>query len=70
LEPSVKVTVPVGEPRLELTVAVRVTFWPYEEGFKLEVWLTMEGAGEICCRTGGETTPEWPESPLYVPVIA
>ena len=32
VEPSLKVTVPVGVPAPELTVAVKVTAWPKTEG--------------------------------------
>jgi len=35
-EPSLKVTVPVGVPPLEVTVAVNVTEAPYVDGFREE----------------------------------
>ena len=36
LLPFLKVTVPVGVGPAEVTVAVKVTVWPYFDGFKLE----------------------------------
>ena len=36
VEPSLKVTVPVDVPPGALTVAVKVTGWPYADGFSEE----------------------------------
>jgi len=45
--PSLKVTVPVGEPGL--TVAVNVTDWPYTEGFAEDDKLMMAAAWLTVC---------------------
>lgn len=37
VEPFLKVTVPVGVPPLEVTVAVKVTDWPEVDGLREEV---------------------------------
>jgi hypothetical protein len=37
VEPFLKVTVPVGVPPLDVTVAVKVTDWPDFDGFREEV---------------------------------
>jgi hypothetical protein len=55
-EVSENVTVPVGVPLLELTAAVKVTFCPYKEGFKLELKLTVAAPVVTCCTIGAEVT--------------
>ena len=57
--PSLNVTEPAGVPPPDVTVALKVTFWPSTEGFVLEVtvvtvpaWLT------VCTKGGDETLPE------------
>src|SRR5436305_9731646 len=60
--PSLKVTVPVGLPEPEppclLTVAVKVTFWPEQDGFLLEAKVVVEVASvNVVCAV---TPDDWP----------
>ena len=43
--PSLKVTVPVGTPTVDVTVAVNVTDWPTHDGFRLETRAVPVAAG-------------------------
>jgi hypothetical protein len=51
--PSKSVTVPVGVPAVEVTLAVNVTGLQYTEGFGSEERLMLVLAGFTVCVTGG-----------------
>jgi len=52
--PSRNVTVPVGMPAGELTVAVKVTGWPKTLGFTEEIDVTVVAALFTVCDNGEE----------------
>ncbi len=54
LAPSRNVTVPVGMPAGELTVAVKVTGWPKTLGFAEEIAVTVVAALFTVCDNGEE----------------
>jgi hypothetical protein len=64
------VTVPVGVPPVEVTVAVNVTDCPRSARFRLEVRAVAVGALFTVCCTAEEALVAWVESPPYVAVIA
>ena len=43
--PSRKLTVPVGSPAVDVTVAVNVTDWPINDGLRLEARAVAVAAG-------------------------
>ena len=59
MAPSVKVTVPVGVPAPEVTVAVNVTDCPAVDGFTLEPSAVLVGAPVVTV---------WVSGPLVLPV--
>src|SRR6266581_2818965 len=68
--PSLKVTVPVGVPRLwSETVAVKVTDWPNTEGFVEEVNVVVVLSLLTVCVSVGEVLPLTLASPPYTAVI-
>lgn len=58
---SVKVTVPVGTPLLEETVAVKVSAWPYTEDVGKTVSVVVVGI--TVCATADEVLPTKEASP-------
>src|SRR5262249_36660966 len=64
--PSLNVTVPVGPPAADVTVALSVTAWPLVEGFGLEVRLVDVAAGFTVWFTVGEVLAANVALPLYV----
>jgi len=54
LAPSRNVTVPVGMPAGELTVAVKVTGWPKTLGFAEEIYATVVEALFTVCYNADE----------------
>ena len=67
--PFLKVTLPVGVPFEELTVAVKVTDCPNVEGFKLENSAVVVGTPFTVCTSTLEVLAKWVASPLYTPVM-
>src|SRR6266487_4300184 len=68
--PSLKVTVPVGVPKLwSETVAVNVTDWPNTEGFVEEVNVVVVLSLLTVCVSVGEVLPLTLASPPYTAVI-
>ena len=55
--PSKKLTLPVGVPEAMLTVAVNVTGWPKDDGFRLLVRTVVLGAVKLISRTGCNSMP-------------
>src|SRR2546422_10635368 len=53
--PSLNVTVPVGTPAAEVTVALRVTACPVVDGFGVEVRVVVVAAGVTALTTCGTT---------------
>ena len=69
VEPALKVTVPVGVPPDEVTVAVKVTDWPKVDGFTDDVSdVEVLAAFTVWVRTG-EVLPRMLPLPLYTAVI-
>ena len=62
VEPSLKITVPVGVPFDELTVTVKVTFAPGVDGFRLETSCIFGGPITFCVRFA--VLPVYNVSPL------
>src|SRR5713226_5708209 len=67
--PFLKVTLPVGVPLEELTVAVNVTESPKFDGFKLETSAVEVGTPFTVCTSTAEVLAAWVASPLYTPVM-
>jgi hypothetical protein len=57
VEPFLKVTVPVGVPPLEVTLAVKVTDWPDFDGFREEVTEVEVVACLTVCVSTAEVLP-------------
>ena len=58
VELSLNVTVPVGVPPLDVTVAVKLTDWPNVDGFTEETRaVEVEACFTVCVRAG-EVLPE------------
>ena len=54
---SMKFTVPVGVPPVLVTVALKVTLLPYDEGLGDDVTLVVVDAGFTVCERGVEDDP-------------
>ena len=54
MPPSLKVTLPVGVPEAALTVALKVTFWPNTDGFRVETTVVEVESGDTTCVRGAE----------------
>ena len=69
VEPSLNVTVSVGVPPLDVTVAVKVTDWPDFDGFREEVTEVEVVACLTVCVSTGEVLPLKSVLPPYTAVI-
>ena len=67
--PSRKLTLPVGVPAAEVTVAVNVTDCPWVEGLRLETSVVDVPAGLTVCGQAADAAPRKLPSPEYVAVI-
>ena len=66
---SKNVTVPVGVPPTDVTVAVKVTLWPKVKGLALEITVVEVAALLTVCAKTDEELPEKLVSPPYVAVM-
>ena len=69
LEPFLKVTVPVGVPPLDVTVAVNFTDAPKVEGFREEATVVELVACLTVCVSTAEVLPVMSVLPPYTAVI-